>query len=459
MTAMNITEYLDSLENSTALYNRACKVEPAGVQGAGRYYSPRPIYMRRAKGGKIWDVDGNEYIDMHSAYGAVLLGHNDDRVLAAVGDVLKNEGILFALPHPREVELAETLVRLIPSAEKVIFTSEGTTAIVHAIRAGRAYSKKPVVLKFEGAYHGWADDINASVTPTPDVAGAADRPNTTGGSAGRMPEALDNVITAPWNNLQATLEIAYANKDRIGVVIVEPVMRFIMPVPGFLEGIRALCDEIGAVLIFDEVFSGFKAGVGCAQSIFNVIPDITVIGKAMANGFALSSAVGKSEIMSLMAPQGPVFFSGTFSGILLSVAASQKVIQIYEEEDVPNKVSKKGDEFARRINDGIAKIGIPAHLSHWRCVWHMFFRETPPQSFRDVIGFVKSDQRYPGPKLAHSYVHYMLANGVYLQPYFVVKGNLNFGHSEADFEKVIRLTLNWLNENGSEIEKVAKIAG
>jgi glutamate-1-semialdehyde 2,1-aminomutase len=324
----------------------------------------------------------------------------------------------------------------------------------HGVRAGRAYSGKPGVLKFEGAYHGWSDQVYASVTPALKEAGPAARPRATGGSAGRFPEALEHMYIAPWNDLEATRAIARENRDEIGVIIVEPVMRFIYPEPGFLEGIRALCNEIGAVLLFDEIFSCFKAGLGCAQALFGVTPDITIVGKALANGFPLSCAVGKKEIMSLCAPEGPVFFSGTFNGALVSIRAGQETLRVMEEEKVPDVVNERGEEFARYLRDGIRRLGVPACVVHFRSVIHMIFTPEAPRSYRDVIYFVE-----PGPKeLTNSYFHFMLANGVYIQPYYLVKMNLNYAHTRADLERTADLTLEWLKRNAAEVEGAAKAA-
>ncbi len=447
----DVQGYLASLEGSAKLYERALRVEPAGVQGAGRFYDPRPVFAQKAKGARIWDVDGNEYIDFHGSYGPSFLGYNDDRVAEAVTGVLRDEGVLFALPHLREVELAETIVRHVPSAEKVIFTAEGSTAMYHAVRASRAYSGKPGVLKFEGAYHGWQDDVYASVAPTRENAGPADRPNVEGGSAGRIPEAMSHIYVAPWNNLAATQAIAREHQDKIGVLIVEPMMRYILPEPGFLEGIRSLCDEIGAVLLFDEIYTGFRAGLGGAQALFGVTPDITALGKALANGFPLSAAVGKREIMSLLAPEGPVFFSGTFNGHLISVAAAQETLQILEEESVADAVNALGDQFADSVNGSIAKLGIPASLLHWQSHWCLFFRATPPRSYRDIIDVAHTRSH----ALTLSYVHFMLANGVYIQPYYIVRALISYAHTQGDLERAAELSVFWLKEHAAEVEDVA----
>ena len=450
----DVVGYLESLSVSKDLYERALLVEPAGVQGAGRYFPPRPVFIQKAKGARIWDVDGNEYIDFHNSYGPAFLGYGDDRVDAAVMEVVRDEGVLFALPHRREVDLAETLVRLIPSAEKVIFTAEGTTAMYHAVRASRAYAGKPGILKFEGAYHGWHDDVNASVSPAIEAAGAADRPKATGGSAGRLPETMDHIFVAPWNNLAATQAIARENRDKIGIIIVEPVLRYMLPAHGFLEGIRELCDEIGAVLLFDEIYTGFRPGLGCAQALFGVTPDITAVGKAIANGYALSAAVGKAEIMSQLAPEGPAFFSGTFNGQILGISAGQATLRILEEERVPETVNARGEKFAEYVNAGIGRLGVPACVLHWWSNWWLFFSSSAPQSYRDVI-HMHSGSGYPVNDLVMSYTHFMLANGVYIQPFFVVRALINYSHTDADLERVAELTWAWLELHGSEVEKLA----
>jgi glutamate-1-semialdehyde 2,1-aminomutase len=447
--------YIDGLTASKQLYERARKVEPAGVQGDGRFYSPRPVFISRAKAARLWDVDGNEYIDLHGSYGPSLLGYNDDRVAAAVKRVLDEEGVLFALPHPREVELAETLVRLIPSAEMAIFTAEGTTAVYHAVRVARAYSGKTGVLKFEGAYHGWTDDVNASVSPPPAEAGPAERPTTQGWSAGAVTEVKDLIHVAPWNDLASTQAIARENKDKIGVIIVEPVMRYIRAAPGFLEAIRALADEIGAVLIFDEIITGFRSGLGGAQTALGVTPDLTVLGKAIANGFTLAATVGKREIMELFGPGGPVFFSGTFNGHLLSVAAGQETLRILEEERVPETVAARTEDFRRYLANGITELGVPASVMNWYSTWYLFFRPTLPQSYRDVIDIAHNKK----DELMLSYVHFMLANGVYAQPFYLIRARFSYAHTESDMNRVADLTLEWLKRNARQVEAAAALNG
>lgn len=447
--------YLQSLSKSKEWFERARAVEPAGVQGAGRYYPPQPIFISKAKGARLWDVDGNEYIDFHNSYGPSFLGYADDRVAAAVTDTLQNEGVLYALPHPREVRLAETLVRLLPSAEKVIFTCEGTTAIYHAVRASRAYSGKVGILKFEGSYHGWYDDVNASVSPRAEEAGPADRPNVTGGSAGRLPEAMHHIYVAPWNDLDATRTIARQRKDEIGVVILEPVQRYILPTPGFLEGIRALCDEINAVLLFDEIYTGFRPGMGCAQARFGVTPDVTVIGKAMGNGYPIAAAVGKKEILSLLAPEGPVFFSGTHNGSICLVRAAQETLRILEDERVADVVNAKGEKFAQSLNEGIRQMGVPVCVTHWWSNWWLYLRPTPPTTYRDVI-HLHSGSGYPVSDLTLDYTHFMLANRVYIQPFMVIRALINYAITEADLERTAELTLAWLEKNARRIEHIAK---
>lgn len=457
--------YLESLKASKELYDRASLVEPAGVQGAGRYYPPRPVYIKKAKGARLWDVDGNEYIDTHGSYGPALLGYSDDRVRAAVEEVLRNEGVLYALPHPREAELAETLTRLVPAADKAIFTCEGTTAVYHAVRVARAYSGKSGLLKFEGAYHGWVDEFFASAWVSPlDGVGPARRPNLAGGSAGRLAGSWDHLYVAPWNDLEATQAIAREHQDDIGIIMVEPVLqRHILPEPGFLEGLRALADEMGAVLIFDDVFCGFRSGMHGTGALFGVTPDITVFGKAMANGFPIGCAVGRKDIMALIGPAGPVYFSGTFVGNPLTIAAAQETIRILEEERVAEVVNELGEEFAKVVNDGIKKLGVPALLRHWHTCWHLLWRPTPARTFRDLIKFlssrfIKAASGLPGSKLARDYSHFMLANGVYVQPYYIPRACISYAHTQADLELIAELTLAFLERNAAEVEKAAKAA-
>ena len=266
------------------------------------------------------DVDGNEYSDFHASFGAVLLGHNDARINAAVTRAMAERGVSFSAANPYEVELAERLVGMIPSAERVVFSCSGTEATYHAIRLARAVTGRERILKFEGNYHGWHDYVAWSHHFATDAA----EPVPVAASAG-IPELVrELVVVREYNDAAGVRDVLAREGDSIAAVILEPVFHnagAVLPEPGFLEAIREACTDAGVVLIFDEIITGFRHAPGGAQERFGVTPDLTTLGKALGNGFPISALAGRADIMDRLGPKGDVLFAGTFAGHTLNEAA------------------------------------------------------------------------------------------------------------------------------------------
>ena len=317
---------------SAKLFARASVVSPGGVQGEGRGATPYPLFMTRAQGSRIWDVDGNEFIDFHSSFGAVLLGHNDPRIKAAVVRAMDEHGVSFSAANPLEVELAERLIGMIPSAERVVFSCTGTEATYHAIRLARGYTGRERILKFEGNYHGWHDYVAWSHHFATDEGGGV--PTPTAASAGIPAAVRDLVEVREYNDAAGVRELLAREGDTIAAVIVEPVFHnagVVLPDPGFLEALREACTAAGSLLIFDEVITGFRHGPGGAQGRYGVTPDLTTMGKALGNGFPISLLAGRAEVMDHLGPKGDVLFAGTFAGQALGCAVALEVSRIVQE--------------------------------------------------------------------------------------------------------------------------------
>ena len=343
-------------DTSIALQEEALRYLAGGVSSNFRYHTmPVPLCFERGDGPYLWDADGNRYIDYVLGNGPAILGHSPAGVLDAVRRSL-DFGQAYTALHRGELELAKRLTELIPCAELVRFDISGTQADQIALRLARAHTNRSKVVKFEGQYHGWADNILASVAPALNEAGPREQPTTVLHSRGQLANAADNLIVQPFNDL-ASLEATLATQaDEIAAIVLEPVncnSGVIEPVPGYLEGLRNLCDRHGVVLIFDEVITGFRVGLAGAQERYGVTPDLVVFAKAAAAGFAISIIAGRRDIMEGVT--SGVVHGGTYNGITSSVAACSATIDELERDD--GAAYRRMEHFGRRLIDGLNEIG------------------------------------------------------------------------------------------------------
>jgi len=428
---------------SRALFERARRFIPGGVMGQGRFAEPYPVYMTKASGARMWDVDGNEYVDYHCAFGAVLLGHNHPALRQALTETLENHGLAFSAAHPLESELAERIVRLVPSAERVVFSCTGSEATYHAIRLARSRTGRPLLLKFEGNYHGWHDYVQWSVHFDLPAAGPRENPVPVPESAGMLPGAGNALLTCSYNDID-TLRRIFANRGgEIAALIIEPIFHnagVVPPEPGFLEECRRLCDEHGTVLIFDEVITGFRVGLGGAQEKLGVTPDITTMGKAVANGMPISVVAGKARLMEGYAPLGPTFFSGTFYGHVLNVAVANACARLLEADPPYARLDALGERLRAGIQATIDETGVAATMRQLGSVWALYFTKAPIRCYRDMAHFA----RVKNHPVHAAYQRWMLERGIYIHPHFFVRGYLNDAHSEEDIERTIAATRDFL---------------
>ncbi len=395
-----MSDYEEKTRRSGELYERAGKVLPAGVSYAIRDITPHPFYVESAQGVKLTDVDGNVYIDYWTGHGALILGHAPRKVMDAVIEQIRR-GTHIGFSHELEIELAERLVEMVPSAEMVRYTSSGTEANMYASRLARAHTGRMGMTKIEGGWHGGYDSLHVGVHAPFDV------PE----SAGLNPKTVEDTTVIPFNDLDAAREAAKA--ERLACIIVEPVLGaggLITPEPGYLEGLREICDETGTLLIFDEVITGFRLGPNCAQGYYGVAPDITILGKIMGGGFPIGAFVGRREVFERLdhrkypRMQERAFHGGTFTGNPVSMVAGLATLDILSD----GRVYEKIDRLGARVRDGLKEIiggsSLKAAVTGVGSGFAIHFQGEAPRNVREMT---RND-----PKPALAYYAYMLAHNI-----------------------------------------------
>jgi glutamate-1-semialdehyde 2,1-aminomutase len=380
-------------DKSKVLYERACRVLAGGVSSEFRKYGPpHPLFYSRGAGSRIIDVDGNESLDFTLSQGPLILGHSHPEVLSEVARA-SADGQLYAGQHLRELELAETLQRLIPCAELIRFSLSGSEADHAALRLARGITGRPKFLRFEGHYHGWFDNVAVGVSaPSLDALGDYEHPSPIRWSAG-LPDDIENQsLLLPWNNL-ALVERTLADRhSEIAAIITEPVMcnsGCIEPAPGFLQGLRDLCDRHGIILIFDEVITGFRLGLGGAQQHYGVIPDLAVFGKAMASGYPISVLAGKRQFMQRIA-DGTVIHAGTMNSGNPSIAAAQATLAVLERDRVHPRLYELGQQLMHGLREASQRAGHPLLVQGPGPMFHAGFTSLDTiRDFRDTLSYDK----------------------------------------------------------------------
>jgi glutamate-1-semialdehyde 2,1-aminomutase len=346
-----------SYSKSAELLARAKKVLAGGVSSEFRKYNhPHAIFYTHGKGSRIYDADGNEYLDFTLSQGPLILGHSHPHVLKSINDY-SEEGQLFAGQHIKEIELAETLNRLIPSAELMRFCLDGSEAVQTAFRVARAKTGKQKFLRFEGHYHGWLDNVAWGIsTPSVEALGSRENPNVFPWTAGLPEHAKDEFIILPWNDLELVKKTLAAHADEIAAIITEPIMcnnGCILPEEGFLQGLRDLCTQYGIALIFDEVITGFRINIGGSQTYFGITPDMSIFAKAMGSGYPISAIVGKREWIGLI-EDAKVIHAGTMNSSNATIAAALATIEVLESENPYERMFRLGNKLMDGIRNAAA---------------------------------------------------------------------------------------------------------
>ncbi len=413
---------------SQALFERAKKCIPGGVNSPVRAFGSvgmTPRFIAGAKGDRIWDVEGNEYIDFIGSWGPMILGHAHPAVLEAVEKAAR-DGLSFGAATEREVEMAELICNIVPSVEMVRMVNSGTEAVMSAIRAARGFTGRDKLVKFAGCYHGHTDAMLVK-------AGSGVMTQGLPGSAGVPQGCTRDTLTATYNDLGSVRALFEANPNEIAAVIVEPVganMGVVLPEPGFLEGLRTICDANGALLIFDEVIAGFRLQLDGAQGFYGVRPDLTTFGKIIGGGMPVGAYGGRRDVMSMVAPTGPVYQAGTLSGNPVAMAAGLAQLTILRDTpDLYGKLNRAGDEFFAELDGILNEAGVPHCLNHVGSLGSVFFT---PEEVRDYAGAQTSDTvKYT------AYFRHMLGSGVYLAPSQFEAMFLSTAHTPEDLRKTL----------------------
>lgn len=412
-------------DNSVSLFETAKRIIPGGVNSPVRAFKSvglNPLFIKRAKGSRIFDVDGNEYIDYVGSWGPMILGHANIDVINEIKKAAE-DGTSFGAPTEREVELADIICKAVPSVEMVRMVSSGTEAVMSAIRLARGFTGRDKILKFEGCYHGHSDGLLVKAGSGALTTGVPD-------SAGVPADYAINTLTAGYNNCAEAEEVFKSAGDKLAAVIVEPVagnMGLVLPDIEFLRLLRKLTIKYGALLIFDEVITGFRIAFNCAQGYFGVTPDITVFGKIIGGGMPVGAYGGRRDIMNMISPVGPVYQAGTLSGNPVAMAAGIKTLKMLRDNpDIYKELERKAKTLENAFLNASQKFGIPSGVNRVESMLCAFFTNEKVVDFNTAI---KSDT-----KMFAQYFSGMLEAGIYTAPSQFETMFLSFAHTEQDLK-------------------------
>jgi len=415
-------------DTSKSLYVRATQVIPGGVNSPARAFGAvggNPLFFDRGEGSRITDADGNSYIDYVCSWGPLILGHSNPRIVEALKRVIES-GTSFGAPTRVEIELADLVCEMVPSIEMVRMVSSGTEATMSAVRLARGHTGRTKVMKFEGCWHGHADSFLIQAGSSALTTGAPDSPGVTDGTA-------SDTVTAPFNDLETVEKVVQENKDELAAIIVEPIagnMGVIPPSPGFLQGLRQMTSDLGIVLIFDEVISGFRVAPGGAQELYGVTPDMTTLGKIIGGGLPVGAFGGKKEIMSDISPLGKkVSQAGTLSGNPLAMTAGVEMLRALREPGVYDQLEASAAKLAAGWEANIASTGLGYTINRVGSMMTMFCSQEEVTNFEAACG---ADQ-----DAFSRYFWGMLEGGVYVAPSAFEAAFVSTVHSGADIEQTI----------------------
>lgn len=415
-------------DKSVKLFEEAKQYIPGGVNSPVRAFKSvgaNPVFIDRAKGSKIYDVDGNEYIDYVGSWGPMILGHQHPEVVAALKAYL-DKGTSYGAPTELETELAKIIIDAFPAMEMVRMVNSGTEATMSAVRVARGYTKRNKIVKFEGCYHGHGDSFLIKAGSGALTLGVPTSPG--------VPEAIaGGTITASYNDIDMLREIFVKEGHDIAAVIVEGVpgnMGVVPPQPGYLENLRALTREYGTLLIFDEVMSGFRVAYGGAQVLYNIEPDLTTLGKIIGGGMPVGAYGGKREIMEMVAPAGPIYQAGTLSGNPLAMTAGIKTLELLQQPGVYDELEKKSAKVAAGLEKAAREAGVKVSFNRVASMLCAFFTDRP---VTDFVTAATSDTDKFG-----IYFRRMLERGIYLAPSQFEAAFVSLAHTDEDIEQTVQ---------------------
>ncbi|MCK3684613.1 glutamate-1-semialdehyde 2,1-aminomutase [Maribellus sp. YY47] len=418
-----------SFTKSIEAFEKAQQVIPGGVNSPVRAFKSvklNPVFIEKAKGAEIFDIDGNRYIDFVASWGPLIFGHAHDRILAAINEAAQ-KGTSYGAPTQYETQMAELIVEMFPTVEKVRMVNSGTEATMSAIRLARGYTKREKIVKFIGNYHGHGDSFLIKAGSGAITLGIPDSPGVTKGNA-------QDTLLAEYNNLDSVQKLFDEENGQIAAVIVEPVsgnMGMVPPNPGFLEGLREICTANGALLIFDEVITGFRLAKGGAQEYYGISPDLTTLGKIIGGGLPVGAYGGKKEIMDMLAPVGPVYQAGTLSGNPLAMAAGITMLtMINETADFYSELERKAAKLEKGIRQNLEETGTKAVLNRVGSMMTLFFtQEKQVTSFDEAM--TCDTEKYA------EYFRLSLESGIYLAPSQFECLFVSYAHTDQDIDCII----------------------
>ncbi|GAC1470134.1 MAG: glutamate-1-semialdehyde 2,1-aminomutase [Isosphaeraceae bacterium] len=422
-----ISEYRNALVNSHEAFSRSCRVIPGGVNSPARAFGAvggEPLFIERAEGSYLFDIDGHRYIDFIGSWGPMILGHGHPDVRTAIVEALRL-GSSFGAPTNRETEIAEAVVAAVPSIEKVRFVSSGTEASMSALRVARGFTRRDRIVKMTGHYHGHVDALLVQAGSAVMTLGLPNSPGVT-------PGATQDTILCPFNDTRALAEVFEQFPGQIAAVLLEPVagnMGLVPPEPDYLRQLREMTERAGALLVFDEVMTGFRLAYGGAQERFGVTPDLTILGKIIGGGLPAAAYGGRSEIMDHVSPAGPVFQAGTLSGNPLAMAAGLATLRVLQDKSVYERLEVLSARLAEGLDRAATDLGIPHVVQRVGSMLTLFFREGPIRSFDEAKG---SDT-----KLFGRFFWDMLARGIYLPCSQFEAAFVSAAHTESDIDQTI----------------------
>ncbi len=408
-------------ERSKALYEKAKTLMPGGVSSPVRAVKPFPFYTERAEGSKIYDVDGNEYIDYCMAYGPLILGHRHTKVMEAVKRRLE-DGWLYGTPVELEIKYAELITDIYPSIDMVRFTNTGAEATMTALRLAKGLTGRKKFIKIEGSFHGAHDSVLVK-------AGSGATTHGVPNSAGIPEEFVANTLQVPYNDAEKLAEMIEKNKEEIAALILEPVMgnaSLIIPEDGYLRDVRRITEENDVLLIFDEVITGFRLALGGAQEYYGTNADITTLGKIAGGGFPIGIVGGRKEIMENLSPSGKVYHAGTFSGNPVSLAAGYTTVKVLQEDNPYRKLREKTEKLVKAVREFIEDMKVNVSINSIESMFCLYFGDEP----KDYASALKLDSQ----KFL-SFYWKMLENGVFLPPSQYETCFMSAAHSNEDVER------------------------
>nr|WP_151193195.1 glutamate-1-semialdehyde 2,1-aminomutase [Cysteiniphilum sp. JM-1] len=425
------------MTKSESLFNRAKQYIPGGVNSPVRAFKGvggTPKFIAKAKGAYVYDVDANKYVDYVGSWGPMILGHADDDVIKAVQDqaIL---GLSYGAPCELEVKLAKKICDLIDSIDMVRFVSSGTEATMSAVRLARGYTKRDKVIKFAGCYHGHADQFLVAAGSGALTLGVPNSP-------GVPKDTVKDTLTASFNDLESVANLFKTYPEQIACIILEPIagnMNLIEPTKAFLQGLRQLCDEHGALLIFDEVMTGFRVGLAGAQGLYQITPDLTTFGKVIGGGMPVGAFGGKKEIMELIAPVGGVYQAGTLSGNPVAMIAGLVTLDKISQQGFYEVLITKTQKLVEGLNHAAQAQGFPFLAKSLGSMFGVFFTEA-----QDILSF--DDVKACDLARFNRFFHFMLEHGVYFAPSAFEAGFMSIAHSDQDIDKTIALFAEFLQK-------------